>query len=72
VPQQDAVFDAAPVQPDVDAGVQREVGKALRDGGVDLGETGPLSEVVQEGRKALKIRHIRGMEVHRKRPRRFR
>ena len=35
-----------------------------------LGETGPLSQGVQEGRQALRTRHhIHGMEVHRKRPR---
>jgi hypothetical protein len=36
-----------------------------------LGETGPLSQGVQEGRKALRIRHINGMEVRKKRPRGF-
>jgi hypothetical protein len=36
-----------------------------------LGETGPLSQGVQVGRKALRIRHINGMEVRRKRPRGF-
>ena len=36
-----------------------------------LGATGPLSQGVQEGRQALKIRHIDGMEVRRKRPRGF-
>jgi hypothetical protein len=39
--------------------------------GVDLGETGPLSQGVQEGRKALRISHIYGMEVRKKRPRGF-
>jgi hypothetical protein len=33
----------------------------------DLGETGPLSQGVQ----ALRIRHINGMEVRKKRPRGF-
>ena len=37
----------------------------------DLGETGPLSQGVQAGRKALRIRHINGMEVRKKRPRGF-
>jgi hypothetical protein len=36
-----------------------------------LGETGPLSQGVQAGRKALRIRHINGMEVRKKRPRGF-
>ena len=39
--------------------------------GPDLGETGPLSQGVQVGRKALRIRHTNGMEVRNKRPRRF-
>ena len=34
-----------------------------------LGETGPLSQGVQARRKALRIRHINGMEVRKKRPR---
>ena len=38
---------------------------------LDLGETGPLSQGVQAGRKALRIRHINGMEVRKKRPRGF-
>jgi hypothetical protein len=33
-----------------------------------LGETGPLSQGVQARRKALRIRHIIGMEVRKKRP----
>ena len=37
----------------------------------DLGETGPLSQGVQARRKALRIRHINGMEVRKKRPRGF-
>jgi hypothetical protein len=37
----------------------------------DLGETGPLSQGVQAGRKALRIRHINGMEVRKKMPRGF-
>jgi hypothetical protein len=37
----------------------------------DLGETGPLSHGVQAHRKALRIRHINGMEVRKKRPRGF-
>jgi hypothetical protein len=42
---------------------------------LDLGETGPLSQGVQAGRKALRLRHIDGMEVRKKvrkkRPRGF-
>jgi hypothetical protein len=34
----------------------------------NLGETGPLSQGVQEGRKALRILHIHGMEVRKKKP----
>ena len=37
----------------------------------DLGETVPLSQWFQARRKALRIRHINGMEVRSKRPRRF-
>jgi hypothetical protein len=37
----------------------------------DLGETGPLSQGVQAGRKALRIHHINGMEVCKKGPRGF-
>ena len=33
-----------------------------------LAETGPLSQGVQARRKALRIRHINGMEVRKKRP----
>jgi hypothetical protein len=41
-------------------------------GGVgDLGETGPLSQGVQAGRKVLNICHINGMEVRKKRSRGF-
>jgi hypothetical protein len=36
-----------------------------------LGETGPLSQGGQAGRKALSIRHINGTEVRKKRPRGF-
>jgi hypothetical protein len=36
-----------------------------------LGETGPLNQGVQARRKALRIRHINGMEVCKKRPRGF-
>ena len=35
------------------------------------GETGPLSPGVQARRKALRIRHMIGMEVRKKRPRGF-
>ena len=35
----------------------------------DLGETGPVSQGVQVGRKAPRIRHINSMEVRKKRPR---
>ena len=34
----------------------------------DLGETDPLSQGVQAGKKALRIRHIIGMKVRKKRP----
>jgi hypothetical protein len=34
-----------------------------------LRETGPLSQGVQAGRKALRIRHTHGVEVREKRPR---
>ena len=33
------------------------------------GETGPLSQGVQAGRKALRTRHINGVKVRKKRPR---
>jgi hypothetical protein len=33
-----------------------------------LGETGLLSQGVQAGRKALRTRHISGVEVRKKRP----
>jgi hypothetical protein len=36
-----------------------------------LGATGPLSQRVQEGRQALRILHIHGMEARRKRRRGF-
>ena len=36
-----------------------------------LGETGPLSQGVQARRKPLRIRHMNGMEVRKKRPRGF-
>jgi hypothetical protein len=39
--------------------------------GARLGETGPLSQGVQVGRKALRIRHINGVEVRKKMPRGF-
>ena len=35
-------------------------------------EIGPLSQGVQEGRQALRMLHVRGVEVRRKRPRGFR
>ena len=38
---------------------------------LSLGETGPLSLGVQTGRKALRIPHIHGMEVRKKRSRGF-
>ena len=41
---------------------------ALGIGFPHLGETGPLSQGVQAGRKALRTRHINGMEVRKKRP----
>ena len=34
-----------------------------------LGEAHPLSQGVQAGRKALRIRYINGMEMRKKRPR---
>jgi hypothetical protein len=37
----------------------------------NLGETGPLSQGVQAGRKALRIHHENGMGVRKKRPRGF-
>jgi hypothetical protein len=37
--------------------------------GGHLGETGPLSQEVQAGRKALRILRMNGMEVREKRPR---
>ena len=37
----------------------------------DLGETGPFSQGVQAGRKALRIHHTNGMEVCKKRSRGF-
>jgi hypothetical protein len=39
--------------------------------GVNLGETGPLSQGVQVRRKVLRIRYINGMEVRSKIPRGF-
>ena len=36
-----------------------------------LGETGPLSQGFEEGRKAIRMHHINGMEVRKKRPRGF-
>jgi hypothetical protein len=36
-----------------------------------LGDTGPLSQGVQAGTKALRTRHINGMKVRKKRPRVF-
>ena len=36
-----------------------------------LGEIGSLSQAIQAGRKALRIRHIKGMELRKKRPREF-
>jgi hypothetical protein len=49
-------------------------GLAASSGGhclLNLAETGPLSQGVQAGRKALSIRHIKGMEAREKRPRGF-
>ena len=39
---------------------------------VRLGATGPLSQGAKEGRQALGVSRIRGMEARRKRPRGFR
>ena len=36
-----------------------------------LRETGSLSQGVQTGRKALRVRHMHGVEVRKKRPRGF-
>jgi hypothetical protein len=36
---------------------------------LNLGETGPLSQGVQAGRKALRTRHTNGMKVRKKMPR---
>ena len=45
---------------------------AVDGGGPHLRETGPaLSQGVQAGRKALRIRHTNGMEVRKKRLRGF-
>ena len=41
------------------------------DRAVDLGETGPLSQGDQARRKALRTRHINGIQVRKKRPRGF-
>jgi hypothetical protein len=46
----------------------RQVGQVLVPG-VDLGETGPLSQGVQEYRQALRILDIHSIKMHRKRPR---
>jgi hypothetical protein len=40
----------------------------LDDETLHLGETGPLSQGVQAGRKALRMRYIDGVEVRKKRP----
>jgi hypothetical protein len=56
----------------VAGGARGEEGQAHhRVGDADLGETGPFSQGVQAGRQALRIRHINGMEVRKKRPRGF-
>jgi hypothetical protein len=56
---------------DLQLGEVVAIGKVGQHEAVDLGETGPLSQGVQAGRKALRIRHINGMEVRKKRPRVF-
>jgi hypothetical protein len=53
------------------SGVQYVKSWLFRWSGADLGETGPLSQGVQAGRKALRIRHMNGMDLRKKRPRRF-
>ena len=57
----------------VPAGGQRApAGDRLEaDHAVHLGETGPLSQGIQARRTAIRIRHINGMEVRKKRPRGF-
>jgi hypothetical protein len=49
----------------------RPAAPTARRGCARLGKTGPLSQGVQAGRKALRIRHIHGMEVRKKRPGEF-
>jgi hypothetical protein len=49
----------------------RSRGAAARAYCFNLGEAGPLSQGVQVGRKALRICHINGMDVRKKRPRGF-
>ena len=68
---------ARPASPGATATLyETSVSKAVCDASrlrasVNLGETGPLSQGVQAGRKALRIRHINSMEVRKKRPRGF-
>jgi hypothetical protein len=50
-------------------GAQRQ--EPLEQHLLHLGETCPLSQGVQEGKKALRIRYINGMEVRKQRPRGF-
>ena len=52
--------------------MDRSIAKSSGIGSLsDLGETSQLSQGVQARRKALRIRHINGMEVRKKRPRGF-
>jgi hypothetical protein len=48
--------------------LERGVGEDGLDDVRAWGETGPLSQGVQAGRKALRTRHINGMEVRKRRP----
>ena len=52
--------------------MDRSIAKSSGIGSLsDLGETSQLSQGVQARRKVLRIRHINGMEVPKKRPRGF-
>jgi hypothetical protein len=62
----------AAANPGSDPGTESPGSRTVsRFGARHLGETGPLSQGVQAGRKALRIRHINGMEVRKKGPRGF-
>ena len=49
--------------------LQEALGQQLQQHAPRLEETGPLSQGVQAGRKAIRLRRIDGMEVRKKRPR---